>query len=36
MEATTFLYGKWAYELSKEFTIIILFGSKENIFLLPF
>lgn len=36
LEVTSFLTGKWIYELSKEFTIIKIFGSKETPFLLPF
>jgi hypothetical protein len=36
LEATAFLLEKRVYELSEEFTIIILFGSKEKPFLLPF
>ena len=36
LEATSFLTRKWIYELSKEFTVIRIFGSKDKPFLLPF
>jgi hypothetical protein len=36
LEATSFLTGKGIYELSKEFIVIRIFGSKEKPFLLPF
>jgi hypothetical protein len=36
LEATSFLTGKGIYELSEEFTVIRIFGSKEKPFLLPF
>jgi len=36
LEAATFLSSKGAYETSEEFTVIRLFGSEENPFLLLF
>jgi hypothetical protein len=33
---TSFLLGKWIYELSEEFIVIRIFGSKDNPFLLSF
>jgi hypothetical protein len=35
LEGTSFLFGKGAYEISKEFIVSILFGNKDNPFLLP-
>ena len=35
LEGTSFLFGKGSYEISKEFIVSILFGNKDNPFLLP-
>jgi hypothetical protein len=35
LEVATFLSRKCSYEMSEEFTVIILFGSEERPFLLP-